>query len=122
MATARAGGPHAHQRRDGRTTSSASRNGTRTGPRARRTAVQPRADAALSLSGVLPIRALQPEEVALPAVLALLLVEKVQAAGVERFKPLIPADVLQTLRAAAEVEAQHPEVPVMLGSRDGSGS
>src|SRR5215218_1971785 len=58
-------------------------------------------------SGVLSVRALQTEEVALVPVLPLLLVEEVQLAGVEGGEPLVPAHVPEVVRVTAEVEPQH---------------
>src|SRR3954447_22737571 len=70
-------------------------------------------------SAVLATGALQPEEIALPAVAALLLVDEVQPARVEGLEPLLPADVPEILATAAEIEPQHAEVVLMLGALDG---
>src|SRR3954453_10297112 len=68
---------------------------------------------------VLAVRALQPEERALVPVLALLLVDEVQRAGVEGVEPLVPADLAQVGVVAAEVDAQHAEVAAVLGAGHG---
>src|SRR4051795_11544039 len=69
-------------------------------------------------SGVLAVRALEAEEVALVPVAALLLVDEVQASVVEGPEPLVPAHLPQVVRAAAEVEPQDAEVVAVLGALD----
>src|SRR4051794_935169 len=70
-------------------------------------------------SGVLAVRALESEEVALVPVAALLLVDEVQASLVEGPEPLVPADVPQVVGAATEVEPEHPEMVAVLGALHG---
>src|SRR3954466_8440034 len=72
-------------------------------------------------SGVLAVRALQAEEVALVPVLALLLVDEIQPAGIEGLEPLVPAHLPQVLRVPAEVEAEDSQVVAVLGALDGCG-
>lgn len=69
--------------------------------------------------GVLSVRALQPEEVALLAVLLLLLVDEVQPPVVEGLEPFLPADVPELVAVATEVEPQHAQVVAVLGAIDG---
>src|SRR4051794_738455 len=69
-------------------------------------------------SPVLAVRALEAEERALAPVAALLLVDEVQAPGVEGVQPLLPADLPQPLVVAAEVDPQHAEQVTVLGTLD----
>src|SRR3954452_7536882 len=72
-------------------------------------------------SGVLAVRALQAEEVAPVPVLALLLVDEIQPAGIEGLEPLVPAHLPQVLGVPAEVEAEDSQVVAVLGALDGCG-
>src|SRR4029453_2336921 len=72
-------------------------------------------------SGVLALGVLEPEERALPAVLALLLVEEVELPLVERAEPLLPGDVAQLVGPLAEVEPQDAGPVPVLGALDRRG-
>src|SRR5206468_153431 len=70
----------------------------------------------------LTIGIVEPEEVALGAVLLVLLVDEVQLPLIEGLEPLVPVDVLESAvagRVAAEVEAEDPEVVAVFGTLDG---
>src|SRR3954465_6030249 len=67
---------------------------------------EPETGTAGAHSGVLAVRALQAEEVPLVPVLALLLVDEIQPAGIEGLEPLLPAPLPQVRRVPAEVEAE----------------
>src|SRR5439155_14343766 len=77
-------------------------------------------DGCRKLLAVLPIRVVELEEIAFLAVRGVLLIDECEVAGVERFEPLVPRNVLQFLTAVPrEVEAQDAEVTVVLGTGDG---
>src|SRR3954452_1922050 len=73
-------------------------------------------------SPVLAVRALEPEERASAPVAALLLVDEVQAPGVEGGEPLLPADLPQPRGVAAEGDPQHAQQITVLGSLDRRGA
>src|SRR4051812_26476998 len=77
---------------------------------------------ACAASGVGPVGVLQPEEVAVAAVGAVLLVDEVELALVERPEPLVPVDLLEVGAAVAgEVEAQDTDVAVVAAAGHGGG-
>src|SRR4029078_3404788 len=74
-----------------------------------------------AVSSVVVRRVLQPEEVAVPAVTATLLIDEVQLPGVEGIEPLIPGDVRQIGGTPGEVEAQDAHMAVVFAAFHRSG-